>query len=115
MSVLLRMSRIRNPRATLGSSVLLIVAFSLFGVWADSSIELEPTPHAPISFSEQIFMQCSSNLDEEPINASTANSPGWRTTSYCIYTAIAPAVTFASQLTVGLFTEQPNTRPLYRC
>ncbi len=80
MSVLLRMSRIRNPRATLGSSVLLIVAFSLFGVWADSSIELEPTPHAPISFSEQNFMQCSSNL-EEPINASTANSPGWRTTA----------------------------------
>lgn len=36
MRVLSRASRIRDPRATLGSSVLLFVAFVLFGVWAQS-------------------------------------------------------------------------------
>ena len=36
MRVLSRVSRIRDPRATLGSSVLLFVAFVLFGVLAQS-------------------------------------------------------------------------------
>ena len=45
MRALSRASRLRDPRATLGSSVLLFVAFVLFGVWATSFTEVDASLH----------------------------------------------------------------------
>ena len=46
MSAVLRASRINHPRATPASSVLLFVTFLLFGVWIDSTTEIDSNPQA---------------------------------------------------------------------
>ncbi len=75
MSVLLRVSRIRDPRSTLASSILLFVAFSLFGIRVDSSTKFANSPPASV-FSEHVDLRCAS-LPEEGAAASSVRRAQW--------------------------------------
>jgi len=70
MRTLLRVSRIRDPRFTLWSSVLLLVAFLLFGAWVESSVDLKPTAQTSFALSKHLLLHCPSN-PAEPVDAST--------------------------------------------
>ena len=63
MSVNLRASRTSYPRATPASSLLLLIAFTLFGVWADWATELDANAHPSAALAEQRVMRCGSHTE----------------------------------------------------